>query len=1365
MLGESQMEIGGQMKAWRTRTARSRDLVSGLLGLLAFIALAHRPAAAAPSYTVRSWGIAEGLPTSTVQDIAQTPDGYLWVSTTGGLARFDGVRFETFGPQQGLPSNRVQGLGVSREGRLLASCEDGSLVSWDGRAFQTLRTGADLAAHSLLVLSDDSVLGTTLNDLWYLRSGKVRMLLCYQHWWTSYPQQDAQGRIWLTTEDSIPARLDGDRVVNVGPQGRQRDRWVSDHRDGSVCLRRTAGRDVELLDTSMRLRVRLPGAADEVCFLIDPHGLLWSIDGPDLVIRDARDGAVLVRKALGISDPVQHVFMDREQNFWIGTRTQGLIRVTPSPLRVLTPPGAATPGSVLGACELPGGTVLGVDGAGQFWRVDDSTRITSVPGEDAGPWGGTPAMRYRSRFVSGGLTGKARTELRDASGHSTLLPFLTWQVLAAIPEPGDPRTIFVNSEADLYRLSVAPGVPHLTALMRPRAFVRDARFDGRGRLWVSTTNGLWRFAPGDTQRFTVRDGLPTDHTRQLLPGRGDTLWIGTYGGGLVRYAGGRFRTLTRKQGLLEDVVSVVLDDDAGDLWLAGNAGIQRVSKAQVEAVLDGRRDRVAAVPYGREAGLRNPEGSGYPGRRTSDGRLWFPTLDGLAEIDPKLARTMLDAAPTPMIEDVVAGGDRAARGERGFVLKPGQRRFTIRYTGIHLRAPEQVRFRYRLEGFDRDWIDAGEVRNATYTNVPPGRHVFRVIAISGNGNESPASASAVLDLQPYFFETWWFRLLALAALVLVLVAAWRERSGSLLARAAELQSAVEARTADLVSEQARTEGALATVEAQASRLEALDRARSRFFASISHELRTPLTLIQGPLQDVSEGAHGLLPADAQQQVGIALDSAARLHRLVDQLLDAARAESGELRVQPRAGDLMMFLADLCQSYAPLAERKHIVFTRSLSEAPLPATFDPQALEKVFANLLGNAFKFTQEGGHVALSATLSSDSAQGPAVLVVQVTDDGPGIAAADLPHVFKRFYRAEQSVTRVQPGTGLGLALAQDMIEQHDGSIEVESAEGRGCTFTVRLPVRAAAAIPDNAPITFDAAATAALADEIRIEPETALPGPLPESEDSPTVLVAEDHPDVRAYVVRHLRREYRVIEAANGTQALAAMRESAPDLVVSDVSMPGMTGFELCAAIRHDPELDFIPVILLTAAASSEHRVEGIEGGADDYLTKPFVVRELLARIAQMLHSRRRLRERLTREAAQGVMHGTLTLVPEPAAGTSPMDAAFLRRLHEVIEARMGDEELTVDQIAEAMGVGRTLLFKQVGTFAGSTPMQLLYERRLQRAAHLLDAGDGNVGEVAYAVGFRSLAHFTNRFRSRFGVTPSEWKRGARPETATGS
>ncbi len=1329
--------------------------------------LARCAGAGEPAFTVRAWTPDEGLPTSTVIDFARTPDGWFWIATTGGLARFDGLRFRVFGVADGLPSNRFSGLLPARDGTLWATTDDGWLCHWDGARFTSVATHLRLGRAAMLEEADGSIVGVSTGQAWSFRDGRARVLSE-----ATDPRstlvRDAGGRTWLVATAGAPATLEGDHVRVLGPATRGMGRWLLDPRDRRAFFFRGAGPggDAELLDDSLRRVVLLRGAGDAWPQCIDAEGRLWSTTAHDVVVHDTRDGRLLSTYRLGLREQAFLASRDADGDLWVGTQTQGLLRIAPSPLRLLRPEGHDEPLGVLFARERLDGSVIVVDQNVRAWRAGDEALLPTSLGPFGtatdGGWEGTPETPLR--FTDDAV------EIRARDGSITRYAMREFVTRNVAFDPKQPGTVYAAWRDQVVRLDTAGGAPRVTVLLRPSNEIRDLHVDRDGRLWVATMVGLWRLAPHDTTCFTRRDGLPVDHVRQIHEDADGTLWLGTYGGGLVRLRGGRFATLDRRHGLLEDVVSVVLADDDDHLWLAGNHGIQRLSRHQADACLDGQRARVDVVGFGREAGLRNPEGSGLGGLRTRDGRLCFPTFDGLAVLDPTLARALAGSSPVPHVEDVLADGRALTPGAHGFIVSAGARRLEVRYTAFEPRAAEQLRFTYRLDGVDRDWVDAGGDRAATWTNLPPGRRTFRLRATSGSGVASAKDEAVTIDVRPHWWQTSAFAFAALVALVLGALALQRERERRLRARSAELQQAVDTRTAELTREQRRTEDALATVEAQAQRLAALDRARSHFFANISHEFRTPLTLIHGPLHDVRAGQHGALRADAEAQVDIALDNAARLHRLVDQLLDAARAEAGELHVAPAAGDLTGFLARLADALAPLAERKRIRFERRFPEGPLGAAFDPTALEKVFANLLGNAFKFTPAEGRVELKLARVRD-ANGECAEIT-VLDDGPGIAAEDLPHVFKRFYRAERSATRVQPGTGLGLALAWDLVDQHGGTIRAESREGHGSTFVVRLPLLAAgapAAAPAAPTPAIDADALLALADEIRLEPgsEPAAPasGTPAHDTDAPLVLVVDDHAQVRGYVARHLAQEYRVAEAADGRQALEAMKTEAPDLVVSDVGMPELDGFGLVAAMRADPELDFVPVLLLTAAASDASRIAGLEGGADDYLTKPFAMRELRARVARALESRRRLRDRVARAAAEAAVYGAapasepVVRGPSPAAGRAAVDSAFVRRLREVIESRMGEEEFGVEQLAEAMGMGRTLLFQRTGELMQETPMALLVNHRLERAAQLLRAGEGNVGEVAYAVGFRSVSHFTRRFRERFGATPSEWRRGDAP------
>ncbi|HYG64185.1 MAG TPA: ATP-binding protein, partial [Thermoanaerobaculia bacterium] len=483
----------------------------------------------------------------------------------------------------------------------------------------------------------------------------------------------------------------------------------------------------------------------------------------------------------------------------------------------------------------------------------------------------------------------------------------------------------------------------------------------------------------------------------------------------------------------------------------------------------------------------------------------------------------------------------------------------------------------------------------------------------------------------------------------------------------------------------------------------------------------------------------------------------RLLGLVDQLLDLARHDAGQLRLKVRRGDLAALLRQRVESFLPLAERCRVELSLRLQEGRAELYFDAAELEKVFDNLLSNALKFTPPGGRVDVALTAPPGSGR----VEVTVEDSGPGIPADQVDRVFDRFYQVESADRRPSPGVGLGLALARHLVELHGGSIAAASREGKGARFTVTLrrgrdhfpaelldetapPAAAPAEAPDQAPVR-----SRALPTPLPPLPEPGRIQPAPDDERM-TVLVVDDNADIRAYIRRHLEPGYRVVEAADGAEALAQARRSVPDLVVSDIMMPGLDGHALFRALRLEPELELVPVILLTAKASPESRLQGLREGADDYLLKPFDPWELKARVDNLIASRRRLAERLT-GVPQPLRAREIEATAAATPAATPADEAFVARAQAVIEERLGDPELTVEALAAALRCDRSYLLRKLRALTGESPSDLIRSLRLQRAEQLLKTGAGTVGEIAYAVGFKSVAHFSNAFHQRYGERPS--------------
>ncbi len=524
-------------------------------------------------------------------------------------------------------------------------------------------------------------------------------------------------------------------------------------------------------------------------------------------------------------------------------------------------------------------------------------------------------------------------------------------------------------------------------------------------------------------------------------------------------------------------------------------------------------------------------------------------------------------------------------------------------------------------------------------------------------------------------------------------------------------------------------------------LEEIDRFKTRFFANVSHEFRTPLTLTLGPLEDLRDGRHGPLPESAARQVQLAHRNASRVLDLVNQILELARLESGRLSLETERFDLAAFLRDVSRQFISAAERRSISFSVQLPEEPLCIHADPRRLGSVFSNLLSNALKFTPKGGAVRIGLAADAETAR------ITVRDSGPGIPAHILPHLFERFSPIEASSDWAHPGVGIGLSLVRELVELHGGAVRVESDWGFGSTFTVELPVETARLQPG---LSSDKGSDATFA-----LPEVALPSPDdpiwdddPADDDRTTVLVVEDNADVRLHIRGHLSDVYRIIEAANGEQGLQKARECVPDLVVADVMMPGMDGLTLCRRLKGDRQTDFIPVILLTARAGRQDRLEGLHTEADAYLTKPIDMAELKVRIKNLIRLRQRLRDRVQQTPEREQLSDLLHPAEVDAASTAE---ELVKRIRGVIEANLGDESFTVERLADEVGLSRGHLHRRLRILLGEAPSDAIRRMRLERAAQLLAAQAGTVSEVAYAVGFKSVAHFSNTFDRHYGCRPS--------------
>jgi len=521
--------------------------------------------------------------------------------------------------------------------------------------------------------------------------------------------------------------------------------------------------------------------------------------------------------------------------------------------------------------------------------------------------------------------------------------------------------------------------------------------------------------------------------------------------------------------------------------------------------------------------------------------------------------------------------------------------------------------------------------------------------------------------------------------------------------------------------------------AEAERIKDLDEIKSRFFANISHEFRTPLTLIRGPLQQIEEqsGSNDSTVDVPMRKIKIMRRHTDRLLELVNQLLDLSRLDSGKMKLQVAKGDVIQVLRSLAGAFESMAERKQIHYHLHFTEHDRLAFFDRDKLEKIVTNLLSNAFKYTPEKGSVSFIAETDEKR------LRLSVEDSGPGIAKKELDKVFDRFYQSEGNEDK---GTGIGLALVKELTDLYRGQISVSSEPGKGSRFRVSLPLDLASFKQEE--LSYQSNAT---------DPEIIIPNieePVPAysntSSNLPLLLIVEDNTDLRNLIYEIVHNDYQVVQAVNGKEGYEKAVQEIPDLIISDVMMPLMDGFELAQKIKSDERTSHIPMILLTAKAGQSHKIEGLDTGADDYLTKPFDNNELLARVRNLIHQRKLLRRKFA---------GEIILKPSEVSVKSA-EQIFLDKVMRSIEANMSEENFGVEELAKEVAMSRSQLHRKLIALTGQSPSEVLRNTRLLRAKELLLKKAATPSEVAFRVGFNSHTYFSKCFREEFGVSPSEIK-----------
>lgn len=648
-------------------------------------------------------------------------------------------------------------------------------------------------------------------------------------------------------------------------------------------------------------------------------------------------------------------------------------------------------------------------------------------------------------------------------------------------------------------------------------------------------------------------------------------------------------------------------------------------------------------------------------------------------------------------------------------LAHDQNQISLELAVMDLTNPFKNRYRYQLVGISKTWIEVGTNRIINFSQLSSGTYSLRV---SGSVNGEVWSDPITLEVQikPPFYATWW-AYLVYAVLVLTLVWRWNQ-----------------SRTQRLLLQQE-----LVFKEKEATQMAELDEIKTRFFTNISHEFRTPLTLILNLVAD-------LIKKYPNDSLFVTLKrSSQRLLSLTNQLLDLSKLDSGQLSIHIQKGDLARFMQELTEGFELVAQNLSLSFQFTQNRQEAIACFDSDFIEKIITNLLSNAFKFTQKGGKITLSIEYTPflDSVK------ITVKDDGIGISASKTMHIFERFYQADDTQKRAYEGTGIGLALVKEIVTLHKGTILVQSLEGIGTTFTVNLPIdeqtwKDQLSLSNTATAPYRGIELESFAVHPLNGVTPSFPSPI--TDDENILLLVEDNFELRHYIRSIFEHDYRIIEAVDGQDGLEKAFQTIPDLVICDVMMPRMDGFEFCRRLKTDEKTNHIPVLVLTAKTSVLSKIQGHEMGADNYLTKPFYREELEVIVNNLILQRNTLRQKYEMKA--------VSLGPDEIKINS-LEEQFITKAKSTIESHITESSFNVEQFALTMNVTPVVLRRKIKALTNQTVTEYVRNYRLQRAADLLRKHSGTVTEIAFQVGFENVSYFGKVFQDVYGKSPSEFSK----------
>ncbi|MDR1919749.1 MAG: response regulator [Tannerellaceae bacterium] len=1332
--------------------------------------------------------LGSGLSSTKVTCITQEEKGFFWVGTEDGLNKFDGFSFTVYKKQYGdslsLVSNHITALFQDSRGRLWVGTMGGLEFydpTRDGFINVSLNQADNLVKQGQCVeiLEDRdgylwfSFLGTgvlryapdTRKSVWFTPStGEPSSSIGSAYIRTM--EEDENGRIWFGSQDKgvsvynplnrsflhyniynskLPDELVHDilmlkngQIVLATHEGgvslydASSDTFVSypdvfdapphctvfciaEDEQGNILIG-TEGNGIYVFDPTMRALKKLPILEDfskELddakisCLYIGNHHYLWAglMYKGVFVVGNETSGFRTIKKINNNPNSLNYNYVtgvttDRNKAIWIATKGGGLNRYTQADQRFTHYTYSQDEPSSL--CDKTAACVF----------CDSRNRI----------WVGTQV---------GGLCLFDRTT-------ETFTHFKAQEGLSHELQSNHIKSIQEDEKGYLWLGTSGGGLTRFDPENQTFRTYRSAAqegladddinvlfIDSHHRLWIGTYLGV---SCMDTDKesfiaFERESGLNSLSIYSINESADGTLWVGT-ANGLDRYAPEQRRFVPVALGSSQQmfVINGIVPD--GDhLWLSTNRGLIRYT------ISDGD------VKYYSQSnsGVGSDEflqGSYY---KSPDGEIFFGGTNGLNAFYPsevqdsvtisKVYITQLSISNEPVLINKEINGrvvlTRNISESKKITLTYDDKNFTLGFVAMGSYKPYSTVYACKLEGFDKDWVLYDYThRSVTYTNLNPGTYTFRIKASSDPKVLGEEETTLIIEIKPALWNTWWAKSLYV---LLTLGLAFAIQRFFLI--------------------RFREKNELQIERIKVKQQKDINNIRTSFFTNISHEFRTPLTLIIGPLKRLINEDE----SEERKKAGLLiLRNAERLQHLINQILDLNKIEEKKMALHVQELELVSFVSNSVGMFTELTRQKHISLTYAWKPDKIAIWYDPDMLDKCLNNLLYNAYKFTPEGGQIHVEA---KQTEEGGICLIVR--DTGIGMNEEMQEHLFDRFFQGHKHYNMT--GTGIGMHLTKTIVELHKGSITVESEEGKGATFYLNILPGKEHFLPEELTENVEPAHTPA---DTEIEAEymselkalTSKPSPKEKPADTEryTLLLIEDNSDMRFYIRQELCGRYEIEEAADGKTGLAKALHLLPDLIIADVMMPEMSGTELCRILKSTPETSHIPIIILTALDDMEHRLEGVESGADSFITKPFNTKYLQLRVEKLIELRRKMKERFSK---------SIYLDVKELAPLTSMDERLLQKSIDYVRTNIENPDLSVELMSKELGISRTHLHRKLKALTGQSPVEFIKMIRMKQAAHLLNTGKLSVSEVGYRVGYNAPSYFSSSFNAHFGMSPTAY------------